>query len=74
METLTKISVEEYLEQEAKNHYKSEYHAGEVIAMAGASLTHNVIVANTITILNNCIKEKNCIVLPSEYACKTIRL
>ncbi|WP_448529524.1 Uma2 family endonuclease [Raineya sp.] len=70
METLTKISVEEYLEQEAKNHYKSEYHAGEVIAMAGASLTHNVIVANTITILNNCIKEKNCIVLPSDMLVK----
>ncbi|PKQ70588.1 Uma2 family endonuclease [Raineya orbicola] len=70
METLVKISVEEYLEQEARNQHKSEYHAGEVIAMAGASLKHNVIVANVITILSNCTKEKNCIVLPSDILVK----
>ncbi|MFN3317053.1 MAG: Uma2 family endonuclease, partial [Raineya sp.] len=70
MELLTKISVEEYLEQEAKAEHKSEYHAGETKAMAGASRNHNVLVANIITILNNCLKEKSCLVLPSDMLVK----
>ena len=70
METLVKISVEEYLEQEAKNEHKSEYHAGEVVAMAGASFLHNAIVANLITILNNCLKDENCFALPSDILVK----
>ncbi|MCU0447442.1 MAG: Uma2 family endonuclease [Microscillaceae bacterium] len=41
MEILNKISVEEYLANEAQAPHKSEYHEGEVVAMAGAQLAHN---------------------------------
>ena len=60
METLVKISVEEYLEQEAKNEHKSEYHAGEVVAMAGASINHNVLVRNLFKYLVLCLDEESC--------------
>jgi Uma2 family endonuclease len=70
MEILTKISVEEYLEQEAKNPYKSEYHAGEVIAMAGASRNHNVVSRNIFKKLILCIDEENCEVFTSDMLVK----
>lgn len=37
---------EEYLEMERAAPYKSEYYAGEIFAMAGASPMHNLIVMN----------------------------
>jgi Uma2 family endonuclease len=66
MTTISKISVEEYLAQEAVALYKSEYHAGEIIAMAGARLAHNQMVSNLIGELHYCLKNKNCSVLPSD--------
>jgi Uma2 family endonuclease len=44
MELLTKISAEEYLENEAKAAIKSQYAEGEVLAMAGAGEPHNIMV------------------------------
>jgi Uma2 family endonuclease len=70
MSTLTKISPKEYLEQEAKNEYKSEYHAGEVVAMAGASRNHNVIVANLLKKLGLCLEDKSCLIFPSDMLVK----
>ena len=70
METLVKISVEEYLEQEAKNEHKSEYHAGEVVAMAGAQENHNLIVANLLGELYLCLKHKDCKLYPSDMLVK----
>ena len=70
METLVKISVEEYLEQEAKNEHKSEYHAGEVVAMAGAQENHNLIVANLIMEVGICLKYKQCKLYPSDMLVK----
>ena len=58
MKTSTLVSVEEYFANEAKAAFKSEYHAGEVVAMAGARISHNQIVANLITRLGNCVLEK----------------
>ena len=40
------ISPEEYLEMERQAEIKSEYIAGEIFAMAGASRSHNLIVRN----------------------------
>jgi Uma2 family endonuclease len=40
------ISPQEYLEREREAEYKSEYIAGEVLAMAGASREHNLIAGN----------------------------
>ena len=70
MQTILKISPEEYLEQEAQAEHKSEYHAGEVRAMAGASFNHNIIVANLLGELYICFKQKKCKVLPSDMLVK----
>lgn len=40
---------EEYLAMERQAPFKSEYHAGEIFAMAGASVTHNIITLNVAT-------------------------
>ncbi len=39
---------EAYLVQELQEEYKSEYHAGEIVAMAGAQEPNNLIVSNLI--------------------------
>jgi Uma2 family endonuclease len=70
MPTITKISVEEYLAQEAKAEYKSEYHGGEVVAMAGTSEKHNTIVTNLIVELGNCVKYKDCKVYANDLLLK----
>lgn len=61
-----RVSIEEYLrgEREAKN--KSEYFAGLVFAMAGASREHNLIVTNLVRELSSRLRETNCEVYPSD--------
>ncbi|SFF28468.1 Uma2 family endonuclease [Thermoflexibacter ruber] len=66
MKTLTHISIEDYLLQESQAEYKSEYHAGEIIAMAGAKFPHNVVVANLIILLGRCLWKGKCQVIPSD--------
>ncbi len=56
----------EYLELERNADFKSEYYNGETFAMAGASLIHNEIVANLISIFNQFLKDKPCDVYPSD--------
>ncbi|HRG48514.1 MAG TPA: Uma2 family endonuclease [Leptospiraceae bacterium] len=56
----------EYLELERNADFKSEYYNGEIFAMAGASLIHNEIVANLISIFNQFLKDKPCDVYPSD--------
>lgn len=56
----TLVSPEEYLEQERRAEYKSEYLAGEVFAMAGASRRHSLIVTNLIAELRQQLKGKPC--------------
>jgi len=70
MQTLTKISVEEYLAQEKQAERKSEYHRGEIVAMAGASKNHNIIVNNLLFLINRCLWGKNCLVYPSDMLLK----
>lgn len=70
MQTLTKISPEEYLENEEKADVKSEYRAGEVLAMSGAQLAHNRIVSNLIYLLNQCLWDTDCEVFPSDMLLK----
>lgn len=45
---------------------KHELWDGEVFAMAGASLVHNVIVGNLARLLGNLLLEGPCVVLPSD--------
>ncbi len=70
METLIKVTEEEYLLLESEAEFKSEYHAGEIIAMAGAQRDHNVIVANLIKLLGMCLEDKKCVVYPSDMLVK----
>ncbi|WP_400191108.1 Uma2 family endonuclease [Hymenobacter sp. B81] len=59
-------SLETYLAAEETAPYKSEYHAGEVVAMAGASDAHNLIMANIIRLLGNAVLDRNCTVRASD--------
>ena len=61
---------EEYLAIERQAACKSEYVAGEMFAMAGASRRHNLIVANVIRILGNQLLESPCNVYPSDMRLK----
>ncbi|TAH19542.1 MAG: Uma2 family endonuclease [Cytophagales bacterium] len=66
MNILTNISAEKYLLQESQAEYKSEYRAGETVAMAGAQFPHNVIVSNLIYLINTCLWKGKCRVIPSD--------
>lgn len=59
------ISPEAYLAAERASERRNEYYDGHIIAMAGAGLTHNVIVGNIIGNLFSFLKGKTCQVLPS---------
>ena len=62
---------QEYLALERKAVCKSEYYAGEIFAMSGASREHNLIVANVTTSLNTQLKDRNCEVYPSDMRVRT---
>lgn len=61
-----RLTPEEYLVAERKAETKSEFHDGELLAMAGASYAHNLIVANVIRELGVQLKSGPCAVLPSD--------
>ena len=54
------ISVQEYLDAERAAPGKHEYYHGEVFAMSGASLEHNIIFSNLFGELSHKLKGKNC--------------
>lgn len=62
----TFMTIEEYLEQEETALEKHEYYYGEVFAMAGATIPHNQIVRNTLTALDNFLRNSHCQVFPSD--------
>lgn len=64
------LTAEEYLAIERQAECKSEYSAGEMFAMAGASRQHNLIVANIIRVLGNQLLEQACNVYPSDMRVK----
>lgn len=57
---------EEYLAIDRASELKHEYIGGEILAMSGASLNHNFVVANLIRLLGNHLLGKGCAVLPSD--------
>lgn len=63
---LTGMTVEEYLAFEEKSEEKHEFYGGEVFAMAGAGLNHNVIAGNCIADINHFLRGKDCIVTPGD--------
>ena len=60
------VSPEEYLELERAAETRHEYIDGEIVAMAGAGLNHNLIVSSLIGNLYNLLKGKNCNIFPSD--------
>ncbi len=62
----TQFTAEDYLVQERRAEYKSEFFHGEVFAMAGASRAHNVLVSRISGELYSHLKRKPCMVYPSD--------
>ena len=65
-----RLTPEEYLTLERQAEFKSEYFAGEIFVMAGASQRHNLIAANIIRTLGNQLLEHDCNVYPSDMRVK----
>lgn len=56
----TYVTPEEYLARERKAEFKSEYYDGQVVAFAGASREHNLIVVNIAGELHTQLKGRPC--------------
>jgi len=54
-----KLSIEEYLEMENASSEKHEYYKGEVFAISGAKVTHNIITKNLLISLAIKLKRKS---------------
>lgn len=55
-----RYTIEEYLEMENAATEKHEYYNGEIFAMSGAKLHHNIITSNLMIALGNKLKGKPC--------------
>ncbi|SFP83575.1 Uma2 family endonuclease [Parafilimonas terrae] len=55
-----KISIGAYLEMENASQEKHEYYKGEVFAMSGAKVSHNIIASNLMTEIGIRLKGKSC--------------
>lgn len=55
-----KYTIEEYLELENAAIEKHEFYKGEIFAMSGAKITHNIIAGNVFGSLDNNLKGKHC--------------
>lgn len=64
------ITPEEYLALERLAESKSEYYAGAIFAMAGASRRHNLIAANVVASLHAQLRKRQCDVFPSDMRVK----
>ena len=74
MSTLTAqtyLTPGEYLTWERKQPFKNEYHNGYIIAMSGASRTHNLITMNIANQLYNQLMEQECEVYANEMRVRT---
>lgn len=63
-------TAEEYLARERQAECKSEYYAGEIFALAGASRWHNLVVANVVSELRSQLKGRPCTTYPSDMRVK----
>ena len=60
------VTPEEYLALERQAETKSEYVDGVIYSMSGASIPHNIIVANIIMSLGPTLRTKGCQIFPSD--------
>ncbi|MEM8960047.1 MAG: Uma2 family endonuclease [Acidobacteriota bacterium] len=63
---LATLTDEEYLARERASENRTEYLDGELLAMAGASERHNLLVANLVRLLGNHFLDRECRVYPSD--------
>ena len=62
----SQFTAEEYLAMEAVADYKSEFHRGEIFALAGGTLDHNGIALDLAIELSSILASKGCRVLNSD--------
>ncbi|HEX6847739.1 MAG TPA: Uma2 family endonuclease [Chitinophagaceae bacterium] len=55
-----KITIQEYLDMEEASQEKHEYYRGEVFAMSGPKVPHNIIAVNLLSQLSTKLKGKSC--------------
>ena len=55
-----KFTIEEYLEYENASQEKHEYYQGEIFAMSGPKVPHNIIAVNLTVLLGQKLKGKSC--------------
>lgn len=60
------LTPEQYLEIERKAEYKSEYYRGEMFAMSGARLAHNLLLAHLLRDLGRQLRGTPCEICPSD--------
>lgn len=61
-----RLTAEEYLAIERKTEFRSEYFAGEIFAMSGASREHNLIASNLNREIGEQLKDRPCEIYPSD--------
>jgi len=66
----TSITPEEYLALERQAETKSEYFAGEIFALAGASPRHNLIAGNVLAAIHSQLRKGDCRVYPGDLRVK----
>jgi Uma2 family endonuclease len=68
---LPRLTPDQYLELELKAEFKSEYLDGQIFAMAGASLPHELIVSNLMSLLGPIAIAQGCRLLGSNMRLRT---
>lgn len=68
--TRQNYTLEEYAELEKASEERLEYFEGTVWNMSGASPHHEVVVGNTITALNNALRDRGCLIFGSNLRIK----
>ncbi len=67
---ITKLTAEQYLAQERRAEFRSEFYRGEMFAMAGASRAHNVISGNIFAKFHNQFNDRDCEVYQGDMRVK----
>jgi Uma2 family endonuclease len=60
------VTEDDYLDQELRSEAKHELLHGVIVAMTGASREHNAIAGNIVGLLRVLLKERRCLVFPSD--------
>jgi Uma2 family endonuclease len=68
-----RTSLKDYLEWEERSGAKHEFYQGQIFAMAGASVEHNIIAGNVLAHLHNQLRGKGCRPFGSDQRLKVER-